>query len=186
MTWLVTGLILFLGMHSFTMARGPRTALVERVGYDPYRGVYSLIALAGLVLIVIGFGRAPLEPIYAAPAWGRTLALVLMPVSLVLIVAGNVPCNIRRALKNPMLIGTLLWALVHLLANGELRSLVLFGAFALWAAADLISLARRADAPPRIGPQPWWRDLLVVVIGLAATALLARYHGSLFGMPVLY
>ncbi len=186
MTWLLTGLILFLGMHAFTMARVARAALVERIGYNPYRGFYSLVALAGLVLIVWGFGRAPADLVYVPPTWGRTLALVLMPVSLVLIVAGNLPCNIRRALKNPMLIGTLLWALTHLAANGELRSVVLFGAFALWVVADLISLVIRADAPARIAPQPWMRDALVIVIGAAATVLLLKYHAWLFGVPVLY
>ncbi len=186
MTLLMLGLILFLGTHSLKMARWPRAALVERIGYDPYRGVYSLLALAGLVLIVIGYPRAPVESIYAPPAWGYTLALVLMPVSLVLIVAGSVPCNIRRALRNPMLIGTLLWALVHLGANGELRSVVLFGAFAVWAATDLLSLSLRADRPERIAAQPWTRDVLVLVIGAVITVLLARLHGWLFGMPVIY
>ena len=114
------------------------------------------------------------------------MALVSMPVSLVLIVAGNVPCNIRRALRNPMLLGTLLWALVHLAANGELRSLALFGAFALWAAAELVSLGFRADAPERIAAQPWSRDVVVLIIGAVATLLLARFHGWLFGVPVLY
>lgn len=145
-----------------------------------------MVALAGLALIVIGFGRAPADLVYVPPGSGRTLALVLMPVSLVLIVAGNLPCNIRRALRHPMLIGTLLWALAHLAANGELRSIVLFGAFALWVVADLISLTVRTDPPARIDPQPWVRDALAVVIGAAATVLLVRYHGWLFGVPMLY
>lgn len=182
MTVLIIGLILFLGIHSLPMAVGPRNRLRERLGANAYRGLYSLVALAGLVLIVWGKSRAPFQPLWMPPEFARGLAHGVMPFAFVLVVAGNFRGRIRRWLGHPMLIGTLLWAGVHLVANGDLASLLLFGGFAVWALADLVSASVRGG--PRSEAGPVWHDIAAVVIGLGLFAVVVHFHLALFGVPV--
>ena len=108
MTLLVAGLVLFIAVHLVPSVVPLRAALIARLGPGPYRGLFSLVAAAGLVLIVWGFARAPFEPLYAAPAWGRQVAMFAVPVALVLFAAANMPTHIRAVLRHPMLLGLLL------------------------------------------------------------------------------
>ena len=184
MTLLVAGLVLFIAVHLIPSVVPLRAALIARLGPGPYRGLFSLVAAAGLVLIVWGFARAPFEPLYAAPAWGRQVAMFAVPVALVLFAAANMPTHIRAVLRHPMLLGLLLWAIAHLLSNGDLRSVVLFGGFAGFAALDLVSAMARdqrlsTDKAPRLA-----MDAAAIVSGLAAAGLLAVFHATLFGVPV--
>lgn len=185
MTLLIIGLLLFLGIHSLPMATTTRDGLQQRLGENRYKGLFTLISLVGLVLIVWGYSRAPFQPVYAPVNGALGVAHGVMPIALILLAAANMPTHIRRVLKHPMLIGVLLWSGVHLMANGDLRSILLFGGFGLYAVIDLISEIRRGRDLIGGKPARWPMDLAAVVGGLVLYGLLLYFHGTLFGMPVL-
>ena len=185
MTLLVAGLVLFLLLHLIPSAAPLRAALVDRMGEKPYRGVFGAIALVSLGLIVWGFSQAPVELLYVPPTWGRHTAMTVVPVALVLFAAANMPTHIRALVRHPMLIGLLLWALAHLLANGESRSIVLFGGFALFAVVETVSAVARGKAPPAEPAPRFTMDAAAVVGGLLVAGILMRFHGALFGMPLM-
>ena len=185
MTLLVAGLVLFLVLHLIPSAASLRASLVERLGEKPYRGVFGAIAFASLALIVWGFSRAPIDPIYAPPVWGRHAAMTAVPIALVLFAAANMPTHIRALLRHPMLLGLLLWAIAHLLANGDLRTIVLFGGFALFAVVETVSAIARGKNPPADPAPRYAMDAAAVVGGLVVAGLLMRFHGVLFGMPLM-
>lgn len=189
MEMLIVGLILFLGGHSLSIvAPGLRDAAVTRLGEWPYKGVYSLVALVGLVLIVKGYGAARLDPtlLYAPPAWLVHINMLLMLVVFPALLATYFPGRISRALKHPMLVAVKAWALAHLLVNGALADVLLFGGFLAWAVADRISMKRRTQRPvPRM---PAWalNDVIVVVVGLALYVGFAFWaHPHWIGVPVM-
>ncbi len=185
MSLLVTGLALFAAIHLIPKAPRLRAALVERLGAKPYRGAFGAIALLSLAAVVWGFSRAPFEEVYAPPAWGHGVSMVLVPIALVLFAAANMPTRIRALVRHPMLIGLLLWAFAHLLANGEVRSLVLFGGFALFAAVEIVCAVARGKGPPAEPAPRISRDIAAVVVGLVVAGLLARFHDTLFGAPAM-
>ena len=185
MTLLVLGLTVFVLLHLIPSVPPLRAALVAGMGEMPYRGMFSLLALASIVMVVWGFSLAPFEPVYPPPSWGRHAAMGLVPVAVVLFAAANMPTHIRAVVQHPMLLGLLLWALAHLAANGDLRSVTLFGTFAGFAVVAAVSAVVRgkrpaADKPPRLA-----LDAAALVSGFVAAGLLAYFHGALFGMPVL-
>jgi uncharacterized membrane protein len=191
-TILVLGLIVFLGTHAFSMARGRRAALVSRIGEVPYKGLYSLVSLAGIVLIVVGYGQYRASgyiPVWDLPVWTRHLALLLVWIAFVFFVAAYLPGRIKRTLKHPMLAGVKIWAFAHLLANGDLGSILLFGSFLLWAVAARISVKRRDVAAEHGGtaaPAGLRNDALAVGIGTVAyLVFLFWLHPALIGVPVL-
>ena len=147
MALLSAGLALFLAIHLIPSLPRLRAALVGQLGEKPYRGVFSVVAFLSLAAIVWGFSRAPLDLVYMSPDWGHPAALFLVPLALVLFAAARMPTRIRSLVRHPMLLGVLLWAVAHLLANGEARSVVLFGGFALIAAILAISAAARGKGP---------------------------------------
>lgn len=187
---LLLGLIVFLGGHSVRIfAPQFRVRMVAKLGEGPWKGIVTLVSVVGLVLIVWGYGMARADPlvVWQPPIWTRHLALLLMVPVFVLIAAAYLPGRIKAALKHPMLVGVKLWAVAHLLANGTLADIVLFGGFLVWAVADRISLKRREGAPPltvsRASPL---NDVAAVVIGLAVYALFLLYlHRVLFGAAPL-
>ena len=187
MALLILGLIFFLGIHTFTTLREPRAALIGRLGEGPYKGLYSVVSAAGLVLIVWGFARyrdAAFVQIWNPPAWLHPLVLVLMWLAFVSLAAAYSPAGwIKGRLRHPMLVGVKSWALAHLLANGDLGALILFGAFLAWAVYDRIAVKRRGDAgaPPSdftIG------DGIALVVGSAAYAAMFWLHPLLIGVPI--
>lgn len=147
MIWLVAGLLIFLGVHSTRLlAPAWREQQIERLGLPAWKGVYSVLSLIGLVLIVVGYGQARMEPvwIWMPPVGLRHLVLLLMVPVFILLLATYVPGNALRArIGHPMLAAVKLWALSHLLANGTLADLVLFGAFLVWAIAGFAVFRRR-------------------------------------------
>ena len=153
---LVLGLVLFLGPHSVRIvAPGLRDGFVASRGEGPWRGLYSLVSLAGFALIVWGYGMARLEAplLYEPPAWMKHINMALMFFSFVALAASQFPPGrIKAALRHPMLVAVKIWAFGHLLANGDLAALLLFGAFLAWAVLDRISLKRRGDMGPAPGP----------------------------------
>ena len=185
MTLLVAGLVLFFAVHLIPSVAPLRAALVERLDEKPYRGAFGAIAFASLAIIVWGFSRAPLEPVYVPPSWGRHAAMTAVPIALVLFAAANMPTHIRARLRHPMLLGLLLWAFAHLLANGEQRSVVLFGGLALFAVVEIVSAVARGKSPPTEPAPRYTMDAAAVVGGLLVAGLLMRFHGALFGMPLM-
>lgn len=194
MVWLILGLVLFLGVHSVAIvAPTGRDRLVQRLGENAFKGAYSLLSLAGLVLIVWGYSATREAPVllYALPGWARHVAALLMLPVFVLLLAAYLPGRIKTATKHPMLVAVKLWALSHLLAQsatgGTLADVLLFGAFLAWAVADRISLKRRAAAGPLRTvptlPASGANDAIALVGGLALYALFVFWaHAWLFGV----
>ena len=189
---LVAGLVLFLGIHSVSIvAPRWRLALVDRLGEWPWKGVYSIVSAIGFVVLVVGYGIARREPVvlYAPPAGLRHLALLLMLPVFPLLIAAYYPGRISSATKHPMLLSVKLWATAHLVANGTLADVVLFGTFLAWAVADRISVKRRPaveahnvpGAPPSAA-----NDAIVVVAGLVVYAVFVFWaHRLLIGVSPL-
>jgi uncharacterized membrane protein len=190
MTLLILGLILFLGVHSLRIVAEPaRVSLVARLGRWGFKGLYSLIALVGLALIVIGYGQARMDPtwLYHPPGWLRHLNMLLMLLVFPALLAAYFPGRIQQLLKHPMLVAVKTWALAHLLINGTLAAVVLFGAFLIWAVLDRISVGRRGHGSetPQLPALPV-NDVIVVVGGLGLYAAFAFWlHPVLFGVPVV-
>jgi uncharacterized membrane protein len=188
MTILVAGLLLFLGIHSLRIvADGWRSAQIARLGERKWKGIFALVSLVGFVLIVWGFGQARLSPVmlWDPPAWAPGVTSLLSLPAFVLIVAGNMRgTKMKAALAHPMLLGTLVWALAHLLGNGTLAGVVLFGSFLAWALVDYVALRRRDAAAGVAYPAgTWFRDLLAVVIGVVAWIIFGFWlHGPLIGL----
>ena len=187
---LILGLAIFLGVHVFTTVRDARAGLVKRLGLGPYKGLYSLVALIGFVLIVVGFGQYRVGgwvDIWYPPPWTRHVAVILVWPAFVCVTAAYIRGNIARVLRHPMLVGVKLWAVAHLIANGDLGSIILFGSFLGWAVFDRISLKRRSDAgAPAIPVGGWGNDLIAVAVGiLAYLALAFAFHPVVIGVPVM-
>ena len=185
MTLLVAGLALFIALHLVPGVAPLRAGLVARMGEKRYRAVFSALAFAGLAMIVWGYSTAPFDPVYSPPDWGRQAAMGVVPAALVLFAAANMPTHIRSVLRHPMLLGLLLWALAHLAANGDLRSLLLFGGLAGFSVAAAASAVARGKRPPADKPPRLAMDAAALASGLAAAALFAYFHAALFGAPVL-
>lgn len=192
MTLLILGLIVFLGTHAFSMARGSRAAIIAKIGENSYKGLYSLCALVGIVLIAIGYGQYRANgyiPVWDPPVWTRHLALLLVWVAFVCVAAAYLPGRIKKTLKHPMLAGVKIWALAHLLANGDLGSILLFGSVLAWAVMARISVKRRDVAAQHGGtaePAGMRNDILSLAIGTAVyLAFLFWLHPLLIGVPAL-
>lgn len=190
MTVLLLGLLLFLGIHSVSIvAPAWRDARVAR-GAGAWKGIYSIVSALGLVLIVVGYGLARQSPVvlWVPPTWSRHLALLLMLAAFVLLAAAYLPGRIQAAAKHPMLLAVKIWATAHLLANGTLADLVLFGGFLAWAVVDRISVKRRvggASGPPPRPARPM-NDAIAVGAGLVVwAAFVFGLHRWLFGVAPL-
>ena len=187
MTLLIIGLVLFLGIHSASIvAPAWRDAQLAQRGEATWKGIYSVASAVGFVLLVYGYGLARQSPVllYTPPAALRHVALLLMLPVFPLLLAAYLPGRIKTAAKHPMLLAVKFWALAHLLANGSLADVLLFGGFLAWAVADRISLKRRpARAVPGGSAGPF-NDLIAVVGGLALYAVtLLGLHQWLIGVP---
>ena len=189
MEMLLAGLVLFLGAHSVSIVNlAWRDRVAARIGEYPWQGLFSIVAVAGFLLIVWGYGLARQEPtvLYVPPVWLRHVAVALLVFVFPLLLAAYLPGRIKSATRHPMLAATKIWAFAHLLANGMLHDLVLFGAFLAWAVADRISLRRRPQRPvPGAAPSKV-NDLIAVVAGLGLYAwFLFQGHAWLFGVSPL-
>lgn len=188
MAVLILGLVLFLGVHSTRIvADGWRTATIARIGEKPWKGLYTLASIAGFALIVWGFGLARRNPVYLweAPMGMRHLAGALLLIAFVLLVATYVPRNsIKARLHHPMVLAVKVWALAHLLANGNLADVVLFGSFLVWAVFSFRAARQRDRVAGTVYPAGTIAaTAITVVVGLAFWALFAFWaHGLLFGV----
>jgi uncharacterized membrane protein len=189
MSMLLLGLALFLGVHSVSIvAPAWRDAMAARLGAGVWKGLYSLVSLAGFVLLLKGYALARLEPslVWVPPVGLRHVAALLMLPVFPLLFATYLPGRIRDAAKHPMLAAVKFWALAHLLANGMLADIVLFGSLLVWAVLDRISMKRRAPRVTPAAPPKPFNDILAIVLGLAVYAVFVMgAHQMLFGVAPL-
>jgi len=182
------GLAVFFGAHLFAAFR-PRGAssLPERMGRNAYRGAFSVISLAGLVLLILGYDDLRgYAPVWRPDLWTRHIPMALMAPAMILFVAAEAPAGrIKRAVKHPMLAGVKLWAIGHLAANGDLPSILLFGAFLAFAIVDIIVVKRRDTGQSEAAISP--RGDVIAVVGgvILYLAFLFYLHEALIGVPVL-
>src|SRR5947208_12688276 len=187
---MILGLVLFLGVHTLTTQRELRAQIIVSTGEGGYKIGYALVSVAGLALITYGFAHyraAGMWEIWNPPRAFKHIALALMLPAVILVVASYIRGRIYTTLKHPMLAGVKLWAAAHLLANGDLGSIILFGSFLGWAVYDRISLKRRSDpgAPP-IPVGGLTNDVLAVVVGVIVYLALAfTFHPVVIGVPVI-
>jgi uncharacterized membrane protein len=187
---MVVGLVLFLGAHVFTTRRKARARAVAAMGEGTYKIVYSVVALAGLVLIVWGFAHYRSDgwiQVWTPPKALKHLNIALMLPAVILVVAAYIRGRIYTALKHPMLAGVKLWAFGHLLANGDLGGIILFGSVLAWAVYDRISLKHRADpGGPPIPVGGAGNDVIAIVVGVVVYLALAfAFHPVVLGIPVM-
>lgn len=188
MLYLVLGLVLFLGVHSVRIvADGWRTQTMARVGEAAWKGLYSLASAAGLVLIVWGYGLARQQPVvlWLPPVGMRHAASLLTLIAFILLAAAYVPRNaIKARLHHPMVLGVKVWALAHLLSNGNLADVVLFGAFLLWAVLSFRAARQRDRAQGTVyAPGTAAGTGITLVVGALAWAAFAFWaHAMLIGV----
>ncbi len=183
---LVAGLVLFLGVHSVSIVNDDwRNRMAAKIGRVPWQAIYGVVAIVGLVLIVSGYSQARQDPtvVYVPPTWLRHVSLLLLVFMFPLLLAAYLPGRIKQVTRHPMLVATKLWAVAHLLANGMLHDVLLFGAFLVWAVADRISMKRREERPVPGAPPSRLNDAIAVVGGLGLYAwFVVHGHAWLFGV----
>jgi uncharacterized membrane protein len=190
MTWFIVGLVIFLGLHSLSIVAPQwRDAQAARLGQGPWRGLYSVISIIGFVLMLWGYGMARQSPVvlYSPPLALRHLTLLLMLPVFPLLIAAYMPGRIKAITRHPMLLAVQLWAVAHLLANGTLNDVLLFGGFLVWAVIDRISVTRRVRARAVPGaPAGPLNDVIAVVVGLAIYVVFLLWaHQRLIGVSPL-
>jgi uncharacterized membrane protein len=189
LTVLVIGLVVFIGAHVFVTRRKARAALIARIGTWPYRGLFSLVSIAGVVLIAWGFAEYRATgwiTVWTPPGWTRYLTQILVWPAIILMTAAYIRGDIKRTLKHPFLAGVKLWAVAHLIANGDLGGIILFGAILAWAVFDRITLKHRTDeGAPAIPIGGRRNDLIAIVVGtIIYLALGLVFHPLVIGIPV--
>jgi len=184
---LIIGLLVFHASHLFVTRRDARAAAIERLGLNGYRAAFSVVSLAGVVLIVWGFAQYRATgwiDVWYPPAFTRHIAALLMLFASVFLVATYIPSHIKTKLKHPMLAAIKTWALAHLIANGDLGSILLFGSFLAWGVMARIAAKKRGDTGPVAAPRGFRNDVTVVVFGLALYVALGLYfHPYVIGVP---
>jgi uncharacterized membrane protein len=189
MTLLVIGLILFLGVHLFSYLRSARAALIARLGEGPYKGVYALISAVGLGLIIWGYsqtraGPAAAQILYWPPVWARHATMFLVLLAMVCFAIYLYRGWIKLWLRNPMSIGVALWAAGHLLSNGKLSSVILFGAFLLYGLFDIAVNTARGYLPS-FTPNPR-HDVISIIAGIVLYAFfLLIFHPYVLNLPIV-
>jgi uncharacterized membrane protein len=186
---LVLGLALFIGAHVFVTLRAQRAAVIARTGEWPYKAIMGLVSLVGLILIGYGYGQYRATgwiDVWSPPRWTFYVTQILMWPASICVVAAYIRGDIWRTLKHPMLVGVKTWAVAHLISNGDLGSIVLFGSFLAWGVYDRITLKRRSDpgAPP-IPAGGRRRDWIAIAVGTVLyLALGLVFHPIVVGIPV--
>lgn len=192
---MIVGLALFVGGHAFVTHRAARAAAITNLGEWSYKALFSVVAVIGVVLIAYGFGRYRATgwiDVWYPPTWTRHVTVALMWLASICVVAAYIRGDIQRVLKHPMLVGVKLWAAAHLISNGDLGSIVLFGSILAWAVFDRITLKRRTDAgAPSIPSGGRRNDIIAIVVGTLLYFFLGLvFHPlvvgvSAFGTPAL-
>jgi len=185
---LILGLVVFLGNHLFVTRRDARAAVIARLGIQTYRGLFASVSILGLALIVWGFAQYRAHEwiqVWSPPDFMRHITVGLMLIAVILFTAAFIPSHIKAKAKHPMLAGIKTWALAHLLSNGDLGSILLFGSFLAWGVIARIAAKRRTDIVPAVAPAGWTNDIIVVVLGIVLfLALGYAFHPIVIGVPV--
>jgi uncharacterized membrane protein len=193
MTLLIAGLAAFLGAHLFTLLRGPRAAVIGQIGLPAYKGLYALASIAGLALLIAGYGSyraAGYVPVWNPPIWTTHLSFLILLPMFPLLLAAYLPGRIKAAVKHPMILAVKTWAFAHLLSNGDLGSMLLFGGFLVWAVVAFMNMRRRGEQNEMLVPLPPAKpinDLIAIGGGLAlwAAFLFGGLHRWLVGVAAL-
>jgi len=189
MVLLLLGLVIFFAAHSVSIVSEPwRDRMVAKMGELPWKATYAVLSVIGLVLIIRGYGQARLDPIvlYATPSWLRHVAMLLLVPVFPLFLAASFPGRIKTTTKHPMLLATKIWATAHLLVNGTLADMFLFGTFLAWAVVDRISMKHRVPRVIPGAPPSKANDIIVVAAGLAIYAAFVFWlHGWWIGIPLV-
>ncbi len=180
---LLTGVLMWSLLHWFPAALpAARTRIAGGLGARAYRGLFSLAILVSLVLMVIGWRNSTVESWYMPPLLGNAVVPVMLLLAFFLFAAANAPGNTKRFLRHPMLTGTIVWSAAHLLANGDNRSIVLFGSLGIWALVSILLINRRDGAYVPPPPAPLTRDLMTLAGAAVVFAVVALLHRWLFGV----
>jgi uncharacterized membrane protein len=186
MTLLTVGVLLWSVVHLFpSIAPRAREMLVERLGNNPYRGLFAAAIVTSLVLIIIGWRSASVAGLYPPPLLGSPIVPALVLLAFILLAAANAPTNIRRFIRHPMLTGVVVWGVAHLLANGENRSVVLFGGMSLWALISIFSISHRDGPREKPATLAVTKDVITVAVSCVVFAAVLYFHGALFGVSAI-
>jgi uncharacterized membrane protein len=181
---LILGFVLFFGAHLSPGVLGLRAPLVERLGEGRFLGVYIATSVTGMLCIIGGKIIASVINVWSPPPWGRDAALLLVAVGFILLAALLLPSNIRGFTRHPMLWGITAWSAGHLLANGDLASIIVFAGFGGYALISMWSLNRRGAQKATV-KYPLWQDVMTITAALGAYAVVLRLHSFLFGVSVV-
>ena len=186
MNLLIAGIVAWSVVHLFpALAPSKRDRLVSRLGNNAYRGLFALLIIGSLVVIVIGWKSATPSAVYVPPLVGSPVVAALVLIAFVLFVAAQSRTNIKRLLRHPQLTGIVAWSVAHLLANGDSRSVALFGGLGVWAVLEIALINRRdgaRDKPASVSPV---LDVRVVIIAAVAYAVFVYFHELLFGVSAM-
>ena len=182
MNLLILGIIIFFSIHLVPISP-LKSILINRLGENKYKGLYSLIALVGLLIIIYGFGHADFYHVWDPLPYSREIAIALMPISMVLLVAANMQTNIKRYIKHPMLVAILVWSFVHLIGNGDLRSIILFASFGVYALIDII-FSKKVLTTNNTTNYTLAKDIIVIIIGLLIYAVIVYFHQYIAGVVI--
>ncbi len=182
MNLLILGIIIFFSIHLVPIFP-IKNILINRLGENKYKGLFSLIALVGLLVIIYGYKNADFYLIWDSFPYSKEIALALMPISIVLIAATNIQTNIKRFIKHPMLIGILIWSIVHLFANGDLRSIILFSSFGVYALINIV-FSKKVLIIKDTKNFTLTKDILVIIIGLVTYIIILHFHQYIAGVEI--
>lgn len=187
MSMLITGLSIWVAVHLFpSVLPDARQSLLRRIGNAAYQALFALCILGGLLLIIFGWRNSIPQPVYTPVAALREPAMLLVVAGFVLMLAANFPATrVKRVIRHPQLGGVLLWAIAHLMLNGDNRSLWVFGVIGAWSLVSMLTINRRDGAWNRPAPPASWTpEVIIVVAGIAVAALAAYFHEYLAGVPI--
>lgn len=182
---LILGISIFIGIHLVSGLVDFRRKIIASLGEGRYKGLYSLIALVGIILIVYGKSVSEYKPIWEPPVWSKNVVVVIMVLSFYLFAAADMKSNIKRYTRHPMLWGVALWSGAHLFANGDLASILLFGSFFVFSLFAMYS-ANIRGATKQEAKYPLTKDVVSVIAGLVAYGIFVKYlHPYLIGVSVI-
>jgi len=182
MTLLIIGTVIFFAIHLVPSLPLKQT-IITAVGPQKYKLIFSACSLSGLGFIIYGFSLTSLQPLWAPLPWARSLVIYTMPVAVVMLIAADMPNNLKRLLRHPMLFGLILWSGTHLLANGDLASTIIFLSFLAFSVLDLFLIEQGGRATVAEPVSIKW-DIALLIIAIAVYFLLFYFHGSFTGMPL--
>ena len=186
---LILGLVVFIANHLFVTFRGARAAAIASVGKPAYHTLFGIVSLAGLAMIVWGFAEyraTAWTPVWTPPAFMHHITVGLMLIASILLAAYAVPSHIKALSRYPLIAAVKVWAFAHLLSNGDLGSMIMFGSLLAWAVYASITARSRTDVVPPVAPSGWTGDVVLVIAGVVIfLALGLWFHPHVIGVPVL-